>query len=55
MLVTDSGLVKEKDIVWETLGDVDQGTSEFLNGMFNKSSPIQENDHLIQDEDQDLE
>lgn len=55
MLVTDSGLLKERDIAWESLGDVDQSTSEFLNGMFNKSSPVQENDHLIQDEDRDLE
>lgn len=51
MLVTDSGLVKEEGIVWESLGDVDQSTSEFLNGMFKRSNP-QENSN---DEDRDLE
>ncbi|ORX52782.1 DUF544-domain-containing protein [Hesseltinella vesiculosa] len=44
ILVTDSGLVSEADIVWETLGDVDQGTSEFVDSHFlppgtNQSEP----------------
>ncbi|KAI8098506.1 uncharacterized protein BX664DRAFT_318881 [Halteromyces radiatus] len=33
-LVTDSGLVSESQVIWETLGDVDQGTSEFVNSQF---------------------
>lgn len=36
MLVTDSGLVNERSIAWESLNDVDQGTSEFYNGKFEK-------------------
>ncbi|ORZ06716.1 hypothetical protein BCR42DRAFT_427072 [Absidia repens] len=38
-LVTDSGLVSEENIVWETLGDVDQGTSEFVNSQFVQPPP----------------
>lgn len=37
-LVTDSGLVSVKSFVWESLGDVDQGSSEFFDGEFCKSS-----------------
>lgn len=42
MLVTDSGLILERSIVWESLGDVDQGSSEFFNGNFKKPE-LQEN------------
>ncbi|KAI9013779.1 hypothetical protein CLU79DRAFT_768696 [Phycomyces nitens] len=35
-LVTDSGLVKERSFVWESLADIDQGASEFFDGIFNK-------------------
>ncbi|KAL0097693.1 hypothetical protein J3Q64DRAFT_1714787 [Phycomyces blakesleeanus] len=35
-LVTDSGLVKERSFVWESLADIDQGASEFFDGLFNK-------------------
>lgn len=38
-LVTDSGLVSESNVVWETLGDVDQATSEFVNSQFCRPSP----------------
>ncbi|KAI8061662.1 hypothetical protein BC940DRAFT_310085 [Gongronella butleri] len=34
ILVTDSGLVREENIIWETLGDIDQGTSEFVDSYF---------------------
>ncbi|KAI7854024.1 hypothetical protein BDC45DRAFT_509624 [Circinella umbellata] len=40
ILVTDSGLVSEKSIVWENLGDVDQGASEFFNSDFKKPEII---------------
>jgi len=36
MLVTDSGLVSERSVVWESLADIDQGSSEFCNGSFSK-------------------
>ncbi|KAI9488258.1 hypothetical protein BDB00DRAFT_849234 [Zychaea mexicana] len=36
ILVTDSGLASEEMVVWENLGDVDQGSSEFFNSMFKK-------------------
>lgn len=35
-LVTDYGYVRETDIVWESLSDIDQGLSEFYNGLFRK-------------------
>ncbi|SAM00203.1 hypothetical protein [Absidia glauca] len=38
-LVTDSGLVSESNVVWETLGDVDQATSEFVNSQFCRPPP----------------
>ncbi|KAI8335787.1 hypothetical protein BC941DRAFT_429357 [Chlamydoabsidia padenii] len=38
-LVTDSGLVSELNIVWETLGDIDQGSSEFVNSQFTRPPP----------------
>lgn len=44
MLVTDSGLILERSIVWESLGDVDQSSSEFFNGNFKKPE-LQENHH----------
>lgn len=34
MLVTDSGLVLERSIIWESITDIDQGSSEFYNGHF---------------------
>lgn len=34
MLVTDSGLVLERTIIWESITDVDQGSSGFYNGNF---------------------
>ncbi|KAI7869319.1 hypothetical protein BDF14DRAFT_351177 [Spinellus fusiger] len=37
-LVTDSGLVKERSFVWESLADIDQGASEFFDGFFKKPS-----------------
>ncbi|KAI9273048.1 hypothetical protein BDA99DRAFT_499876 [Phascolomyces articulosus] len=40
ILVTDSGLVSEESIVWENLGDVDQGASEFFNSDFQKPEII---------------
>ncbi|KAI7883548.1 DUF544-domain-containing protein [Lichtheimia hyalospora FSU 10163] len=42
MLVTDSGLVSQKSVVWESLGDIDQGSSEFFDGSFCKPSMIQD-------------
>ncbi|KAI8967714.1 hypothetical protein BDF20DRAFT_917319 [Mycotypha africana] len=38
MLVTDSSLVNERSIVWESLNDIDQGSSEFFDGYFRKSN-----------------
>ncbi|KAI8994762.1 hypothetical protein BDB01DRAFT_846767 [Pilobolus umbonatus] len=37
MLVTDSGLVSQQSVVWESLGDVDQSSSEFFSGTFSKA------------------
>jgi len=58
MLVTDSGLVSERSVVWESLADVDQGSSEFCNGSFSKPN-IQENTSngstAVQDANTDLE
>lgn len=42
MLVTDSGLVSQKSVVWESLGDIDQGSSEFFDGSFCKPQMIQD-------------
>jgi hypothetical protein len=50
MLVTDSGLISERNVIWESLGDVDQSSSEFFNGNFNKPT-IEENRILLQDAD----
>ncbi|KAI9483456.1 MAG: hypothetical protein EXX96DRAFT_479020 [Benjaminiella poitrasii] len=36
MLVTDSGLALESSVIWESLSDIDQGSSEFLDGFFNR-------------------
>ena len=58
MLVTDSGLVSERSVVWESLADVDQGSSEFCNGSFSKPN-IQESSSnsntAVQDANTDLE
>lgn len=35
-LVTDYGYVRETSIVWESLSDIDQGLSEFYDGLFRK-------------------
>ncbi|KAG9285992.1 hypothetical protein G9A89_022668 [Geosiphon pyriformis] len=37
VLVTDAGFVNQRSVVWESLTDVDQSASEFLNGLFFKS------------------
>ncbi|KAI8047848.1 uncharacterized protein B0P05DRAFT_565268 [Gilbertella persicaria] len=34
MLVTDAGLVSEGSVVWESLNDIDQGSSAFFNSQF---------------------
>jgi hypothetical protein len=47
MLVTDSGLVSERNVIWESLGDVDQSSSEFFNGNFEKPT-IEENRILLE-------
>jgi hypothetical protein len=57
MLVTDSGLVFERSVIWESLADVDQGSSEFFNGSFSKPN-IQENSNnntITEDTNTDLE
>ncbi|GAN00822.1 protein FAM63B [Mucor ambiguus] len=58
MLVTDSGLVSERSVVWESLADVDQGSSEFFNGSFSKPN-IQErcgnSDTAVQEATTDLD
>ncbi|RIA87987.1 hypothetical protein C1645_776099 [Glomus cerebriforme] len=36
ILVTDAGFVHERSVVWESLIDVDQNASEFVNGQFKK-------------------
>ncbi|CAG8814356.1 19488_t:CDS:2 [Gigaspora margarita] len=36
ILVTDAGFVSEHSVVWESLIDVDQSASEFVNGQFRK-------------------
>ncbi|CAG8598169.1 12519_t:CDS:2, partial [Cetraspora pellucida] len=36
ILVTDAGFVNEPSVVWESLIDVDQSASEFVNGQFRK-------------------
>lgn len=57
MLVTDSGLVSERSVIWESLADVDQGSSEFCNGSFSKPN-IQENSNnnvVVEDANTDLE
>ncbi len=35
-MVTDAGFVHERSVVWESLIDVDQNASEFVNGQFQK-------------------
>lgn len=58
MLVTDSGLVLERSIIWESLGDVDQSSSEFYDGCFSKPKIQQQQPQLPpinRDEQQDLE
>lgn len=52
MLVTDSGFIKEKSVTWESLGDVDQGSSEFFNDSFRQ---YQQHPPLNEHEDIDLE
>ncbi len=36
-LATDSAFLLEDEVVWESLGDVDQAASEFYNGKFHKT------------------
>ncbi|KAF1798927.1 hypothetical protein FB192DRAFT_1394037 [Mucor lusitanicus] len=58
MLVTDSGLVSERSIVWESLADVDQGSSEFCNGSFSKPSAQESSSNTnaaVQDANTDLD
>ncbi|KAG1510075.1 hypothetical protein G6F52_010988 [Rhizopus delemar] len=52
MLVTDSGFIKEKSVTWESLGDVDQGSSEFFNDSFRQ---YQQHPPLNEHEDIDLD
>ncbi|CAG8475648.1 9925_t:CDS:2 [Ambispora leptoticha] len=40
VLVTDAGFVNERSVVWETLTDVDQSNSEFLNAQFLKGKVV---------------
>ncbi|CEP10845.1 hypothetical protein [Parasitella parasitica] len=58
MLVTDSGLVSERSIIWESLADVDHGSSEFRNGSFSKPN-VQENrnssNHVVENVNTDLD
>jgi hypothetical protein len=60
MLVTDSGLVLERSIIWESLSDVDQGSSEFYNGQFIKPKITESSSQaavapITGDEQEDLE
>ncbi|GAA5800016.1 hypothetical protein HPULCUR_005437 [Helicostylum pulchrum] len=52
MLVTDSGLVLERSVIWENITDIDQGASQFYNGNFKTR---QEEDTLNKDINADLE
>ncbi|KAI8644800.1 hypothetical protein BD408DRAFT_412898 [Parasitella parasitica] len=58
MLVTDSGLVSERSVIWESLADVDQGSSEFRSSSFSKPN-IQESknssNHVVADVNADLD
>lgn len=55
MLVTDSGLVSEHSIVWESLGDVDQSSSEFFNSEFKRSTSLQGNNVIIPGENPNVD
>ncbi|CAO3665247.1 unnamed protein product [Rhizopus microsporus] len=46
MLVTDSGFIKEESVVWESLGDTDQGSSQFFNGLFNRPALPREHEDI---------
>ncbi|KAI9339854.1 hypothetical protein BD770DRAFT_399956 [Pilaira anomala] len=52
MLVTDSGLVLERSVIWENITDIDQGASQFYNGNFKTR---QEEDISIKDANTDLD
>ncbi|CAO3617974.1 unnamed protein product [Cunninghamella echinulata] len=49
-LITDTGYVSESNIVWETLNDIDQGTSKFVNSEFCENLNI----HQQEQENADL-
>ncbi|KAI9314910.1 hypothetical protein BX666DRAFT_1964635 [Dichotomocladium elegans] len=55
ILVTDQGLVNEKSIVWESLGDIDQGSSEFFDGKFNKPQITQALPNMSSEENDELD
>ncbi|KAI8371830.1 hypothetical protein BD560DRAFT_489473 [Blakeslea trispora] len=55
MLVTDSGLVNERSIVWESLNDVDQGSSAFFDGHFNSPVVHQNEFTITENPDTDLD
>lgn len=52
MLVTDSGLVLERSVIWENITDIDQGASQFYDGNFKTR---QEEGISIKDANTDLE
>ncbi|GAA5814808.1 hypothetical protein MFLAVUS_008311 [Mucor flavus] len=52
MLVTDSGLVLERSVIWENITDIDQGASQFYNGNFKSR---QEEDALNKEINADLD
>ncbi|CAI2187823.1 10137_t:CDS:2 [Funneliformis geosporum] len=60
-VITDAGFVHERSVVWESLSDVDQKASEFVNGQFQKGEAtggdyvdvIEEHNDLMGGGDQD--
>ncbi|KAI8150352.1 hypothetical protein BJV82DRAFT_18158 [Fennellomyces sp. T-0311] len=55
ILVTDSGLASEGSVVWESLGDVDQGSSEFFDSAFRKPEVIRSEPPIIPNDSTDLD
>jgi len=39
-LVTDQVFLHEPTVVWELLGDIDQGGAEFVNSAFERAVPV---------------
>lgn len=54
ILVTDAGFVHERSVVWESLIDVDQNASEFVNGQFKKGEATGGDYVDVVEEHQDL-